>query len=424
MLSESRISDLHPSGGQTVNASLFYVSSALILSVVYVFDEVLNASLGSNLGGTLVLLVWAAILSARDMRSLRFRPTFLALYSVVVIASLISFATPSGCGIEVKGGLSLFLLGLLAICFSRFDLARIVEDYRITRLILIQILVLLVIDALGLGIRSLFFGMSKGSGPYSETSHLAVYLLPIIAVRLLLAPKDKLAWSTLLSAMVLAPSSTLLVGILATLGIFLISGGKGNRRRLVTILSFTPLFMLAILSGAVDFTNTANRITHIFSELNAEVATHENLSAIVWLNGWSQAAETLSSSTFLGAGFNQMGCGPFSMVGIFSPLLVDNLGVVLNANDGSLLAAKLIAELGVVGLGIVLILSTKSVSAILASRKAMVTYDSADRLVATVRAVGGLTILMYLFVRGMGYFQIPILLGIAMLLVSRSGRHT
>lgn len=405
----------------TDRRSAFHLSSVAVLPFIYVFDEVLNGLLGTNFGSALLLLLWTGILALQSGEVIRLRSAYLIFFVVVVMASLVAYAVPSGCHVEAKGAASLMLLGVLTAFFSRMNLTRIVQDDRTASLILVLVLVSLAVDVVGLGIRSVLFGFSKGSGPYSEASHLAVYLLPVIAVRMVLTPRNNLTWAVLLAALVLAPSSTLLLGVIGALGIFLIRGSGGQKRWLWMLSVFALVALLGGVSGAVDLSQTANRITHLFGGFDAEVANHENLSAIVWLNGWSQAADTLSSSNWLGAGFNQMGCGPFSMAGFFSPLMFDTFGVVLNVNDGSLLAAKLIAELGVVGLGIVLIFSVKSVAAILASRNTGAARDAGDRLLATIRAVGGLTVLMYLFVRGMGYFQIPILLGLAMLLVSRQG---
>lgn len=416
------IGSIHPSPMVKFSrGTTYHRSSIALLSVIYVFDEVLNGLLGTNFGGALLLLLWIGILTLQSSEILRLRSVHLKFYFVVVLASLIAYAAPSGCYVEAKGAMSLLFLGIVIALFQRMNLARIAQEDRIAQLILLLVLVLLILDTVGLGIRSMLFGVSKGSGAASEASHLALYLLPVIAVRILFAPKDKLAWIVLFATLALAPSLTLLIGILGALGIYLMMGSIRRAQRLWVLFGFTLIALGVAFWGAVDLSHQSDRISHLLIGFGAENVSHENLSSVVWLNGWSQAAETLFSSEWLGVGFNQMGCGPYYSAGFFSPMMLDTYGMVLNAEDGSLLAAKLIAELGVVGLGIVLIFSAKSVAAILSSRKTGAAGDPGVRLLAIIRAVGGLTVLMYFFVRGMGYFQIPLLLGIAMLLVSKTG---
>jgi hypothetical protein len=81
---------------------------------------------------------------------------------------------------------------------------------------------------------------------------------------------------------------------------------------------------------------------------------NSNLSALVYMYGWEIAYSNLIASNGLGLGFNLMGCEP-SPVTISSTYLwemgrvTEDLKIV-NYNDGSFLASKIISEFGIFGI--------------------------------------------------------------------------
>lgn len=400
----------------TVNlfAAMFYVCA-------YVFDEVLNGFLGTNFAGSLILLLYGFLLNLMNgnVNGLMLSKWSIVFFLSVVVVSLVAFMSPSGCSIEAKGVVSLLLAGLLVIYFHQINFSRIVTDQFFSKAALYFILFLLFLDVLGIGVRGLLFGSSKYSGPYSEPSHLAIYLLPIVAFRLLVSPRDKLAWLVLIIGFVLASSSTLLVGTIGVIALNFIRHASYKNKR--SVLFFLLLFLIAAVSvalGVVDMTHTLDRIEHIFVGYEADSADHTNLSSIVWLNGWSQAYQTFIETSWLGTGFNQMGCGKFYEFGILSPLMIETSGIVLNANDGSLFAAKLIAELGVFGLFVVLGLTLFSFLSIFRLRRSVRLINAHGSFCGVVKSVGALCVLSYLFIRGMGYFQLPFLVALSMLFSS------
>ena len=380
--------------------------------------------MGSNIAGALILIFSISCFSNLDFDTIQIKLIHFLIFISVAIISSIAFLSPLGCGLEAKGALSLIFLAALLSFHKKIDLVRIVISRSTTNFALTFLLVLLFLDLLGLGVRQLIFGFSKGSGPYTETSHLAIYLLPILAVQLLMIPKNRLAWLVLLFCSFFAFSSTLSVGLLGIFWMYSFSRPGSFIKRWSLLMVVVLVIFTILFSGIIDVESTTNRVLHILGGYDAEVANHTNMSSIVWLNGWSQAGQTLLATGWLGTGFNQMGCGRFYASGMLSPLMMDTMAMVLNFDDGSLLAAKLIAELGILGIITVFVLSSLSVRAIVnfGSVRFAITYEK--RLFATIRAAGGWCILMYLYVRGMGYFQMSFLLSISMLLLSPSRQLT
>lgn len=391
----------------------------LVFVFAYVFDEVMNGIIGNNFAGLGVLLLYGLLYCLQGgSRNLVITKSWIAYFSLMSAFSFVAFMSPLGCSVELKGLVSLIMAGMFAFFFRQIFLARMVLNTFISNSTLYLILTLLVFDVLGIGIREMLYGSSRGSGPYSEPSHLAVYLIPIVGFRLLVSPRDKLAILTLGVSFLAAPSSTLLVGALGMLCLRMLCGHGGGRKWLQFIF-ISIVFLLLVYAGMIDMTTTWNRIENIAFGYQAEKANHTNLSSLVWLNGWSQAYQTINETNWLGTGFNQMGCGKFYEIGIFSSLIMGTSGVVLNANDGSFLASKIVAELGVFGIITVLGLVVFSIRAISEFGRSKYKNNSADSTIILLRSVGGLCVLIFLFVRGTGgYFQLPFLVALSMLSVS------
>ena len=334
------------------------------------------------------------------------------------VFSVAAYLSPLGCSIEQKGLFSLALAGMLVVYFRQISMFRIVQKTFVSSGILYLVAFFLILDFFNFGIRDILFGASKGSGTYSETSHLAMYLLPIVGFRLLLSPRDKLTLLVLVVSFILAPSSVLLVGTLGIICLYMLDIKRRKLEGFLFLLLLFFVFFSFLYFGVIEMTNTLNRIKNVVEWPQANVIDHTNLSSIVWLNGWSQAFQTFNETNWLGTGFNQMGCGKFYEIGSFSPLILNEIGVVLNAEDGSLLAAKMIAELGVFGGIVVVGLAIFSVRAICQLRSYKNDNISVESFVMKIRAVGGLCVLIYLFVRGVGYFQLPFLVALSMLSAS------
>jgi hypothetical protein len=122
----------------------------------------------------------------------------------------------------------------------------------------------------------------------------------------------------------------------------------------------------------------------------------------------------------LGVGVNQMGCGEFVKLGRYSSDMFDIRGGVLNLQDGSFMAAKLISELGVVGLLLVIFLAGLSIKSIVNINTNYA--GGGNNSIALARAVGGICLLSLLFVRCAGYFQLQVILTISLLVMKLPNR--
>ena len=120
---------------------------------------------------------------------------------------------------------------------------------------------------------------------------------------------------------------------------------------LIFILAILQLdFLYARVEGVLLFIDNLDKIKIItFKELETY------LSGLVWINGWVMAYDNLVYSNFLGLGFNNMGINPNA--GLSFPSHLGYSYDILNAEDGSFLASKLVSEFGLIGVLILLVLS-------------------------------------------------------------------
>jgi hypothetical protein len=131
-----------------------------------------------------------------------------------------------------------------------------------------------------------------------------------------------------------------------------------------------------------------------------------NISALVYLQGWTQAFIALSYNSGLGVGFELLG----SEMSGFYALKLSSLGFVLNRADGSFLASKLIGEFGMFGIAFVIF------STIICSKRLFryfqLTHDNTlpFHIRESFAICSSVAFLFQLFLRGTGYFTLPIFL--------------
>lgn len=393
----------------------------IFLVAVYFSEEILNGFIGNNLAGSIILVLSLGYLLQGSSTRIVLPKIWLWCFFSLTMFSFIASISPKGCYLEQRGLLSLILIWLLLISFRITFPARLVLDSIASKFFLQLIILALVLDYFGVGIMLKLFGASRSSGPYFEPSHLAFYLLPFISFRLLSQPRDYLSWTVLFVSFIIAPSSTLLVGVLGIFGLIMARNElPGGGRIKLAFLVVVSLFVVLISLDVINITKSFDRFTGLMSGYSTDDRQSDNLSSLVWLNGWSQAMQTLYETNGLGTGFNQMGCGRFENVGSLSPLIFAAAGVVLNSNDGSFLASKMIAELGFVGIIAVMGLTVLSFKAIYRLKDVNCLQGSMERTIQSAQAAGALCVLSYLFVRGSGYFQLPILVALSLLTIPRN----
>jgi hypothetical protein len=245
-----------------------------------------------------------------------------------------------------------------------------------------------------------FFGLNLTDGwspvgLFSEPSHLAVFLAPL----LIYSSIKKMKWN------------------IAFLFFFFLWGIIKLNMTIELIVLFSSLFyitkfkkviwalliFLFIGSISISFID----ISYFTSRFNLSSDT-TNASALVFLKGWENAIESLDKTDFIGIGYQQLGYSKLISPGgnAYHQLIAMDYGE-LNKYDGGSTSPKLIAEFGLLGILVIflyLFVFFKMIKTLKFQEK------KAGVLFLQCCYFG---LLFELFIRGVGYFSIGTFLFIA-----------
>lgn len=224
--------------------------------------------------------------------------------------------------------------------------------------------------------------------PFSEPSHFAIAFTPIACSYAMLSSNGVRLLVCLLSfALAISlPNLTLLVGT------FLVSMVALRNRAVIVF-----MVMMCIATIVIIFSNF-DGVDYFVNRL--ATSEEDNLSRLVYIQGWESVTSALKFSNGFGVGFQNLGIEPPSQ----TSLLVESItGVQLNRADGSFLAAKLIGEFGVIGVAIVFYATTLSVQAGIFLRKHI--YKRVAQSSDIITLCFAYTLLLELFIRSTGYFS-------------------
>lgn len=186
----------------------------------------------------------------------------------------------------------------------------------------------------------------KLSGLFSEPSAVAFSLFPSIAV-LLVAESKKLRRTGMLALfflLILSRSSTLIALAVCWFLYYQVLHGSIGRSVRYVIGGTIVLVLLAMTNYDFLMAPTVDRFAGV-------LAGHDetnNISSLVYLQGWQDAWSNLQRTNGLGLGFNMMGCNPLP-VSVARDILDKSFRIELNSEDGSVIFGKLVSEAGVIG---------------------------------------------------------------------------
>lgn len=251
------------------------------------------------------------------------------------------------------------------------------------------------------------------SGLFGEPSVAAGSMFPCIAVMLVAESKTVRRWGMvfLLGLLLFSRSSSLIAFIMAWVLYRLLIHGK---------LKQTALFALGIgiliaIGSALNYGRfiepTVNKAIGITQSSEAD-----NLSSLVYVQGWEDASENFVRTHGLGLGFNMMGCHPLPDVPArrVIALLGADSDFALNDDDGSTLAAKIVSEAGAFGIIFYLVVIWWWVRLETKIRR---NSNDAGRFAAGMQAALIFCFVASSFIRSIGYFSSSFML----LVIAMSG---
>lgn len=222
--------------------------------------------------------------------------------------------------------------------------------------------------------------------PFNEPSHYALFFIPVYFFKLYTSQTNTRKYLLFFTGLGIG---ILLTNLTMILGVFL--GAVVTFRNRIFLFLFIIVSLFPILGIYVDLGYFSERI--LFSK------DSNNLSVLVFIQGWQLAYESFFMTKGLGVGFQQLGV-VYVKTEVGS--VIEKITSVSNVNvsDAGLTAPKIISELGIIGFFLI-------VYYIFYSIKLCVNIVKVDDVKLIFAYVVFISFSIDLFVRGIGYFNAP-----------------
>lgn len=242
---------------------------------------------------------------------------------------------------------------------------------------------------------------NRPSGLYLEPSHLILYASPLIFTAI--SNQQTRAFGILLTVFIFVLAFTLTNFALAGLIIlYYLIHYQLTKRKFANAKNLSLVFLSMTIFAV---TLNGSHITDRMETKSVVDSGTKNFSTLVYLNGWLLAKATIENTSGIGLGLGAMGCSE----------VINNDKQTLSAEvkryqgkidskiicirDGSFLAAKIISELGLLGICLISFILYKIILNLLK----MLNFEF--DLILT----GSMCLIMtFLFIRGLPYFAAPI----------------
>lgn len=245
---------------------------------------------------------------------------------------------------------------------------------------------------------------TKSLFPFSEPSHLALFLAPILVFNCVTA--------TTSMRLVFLATTLLATSILQNVTLAAVC-------LLTALLSLSPRYLLLLIAAALPVL-FAMDLEYYLVRLDFS-GDSDNLSNLVFFQGWQLIAESWEKSHGLGLGFQQLGV--FGTDSEAADLIHLIMGEYLNLLDGGFNLSKFISEFGVFGMVLIAIFLRQVLGAAkLLRAAASAKYTNPRAEIFAASCIYAYTI--EIFLRGIGYFSVSGLLLTASLFIwMRRSRH-
>lgn len=386
-----------------------------IAALLLLLDQSLSAGIVHTSSGLAALMLAAATLGAMPRAWLsRTVLANVAILAASLIAVGIAGAAVAGCHRQfyfmAMSSMFAAILAMAAYAYSRTSAHGSAFGPLIgpiaSRWAVVLLTMALIVAALGFDLYSTVQGApsNRSAGFFAEPSHLALYGLVAWGFAWLHRPNRTLVVVSLAVTFYLAFSLTLVLSLVAWFGFavlfrlvrpVMLSAAAALLAAAAVLVTHAPsLVAEGPLGGVARYVDS-----RVSSILAPDQSGAPNLSSVVMLRGIDLTRASLLHSSGLGLGLGNMGCSDAVNASSEWNAVLAAYGLPdLNLRDGSILAAKLVAELGLIGA--VLMVGFVLVCGILAFRLRA-------RRLRHEAAIACALLSTLLFVRALPYFAMP-----------------
>lgn len=206
---------------------------------------------------------------------------------------------------------------------------------------------------------------------------------------------------------ILLPSLTMMTVFILGLTIYFIKKSRGIRY----IYFFSVLFLSTTIFGVLS--------TIDYFAQRIDVTAFDNLTLLVWLQGWFIVIASLQFSNWFGMGFQMLGFNKESLPEI-SYYIYDFFSTgFYNIEDGGFLAAKIISELGLFGILLIFLYLKFFLTAykLLTSINHMDELSKKNKILLKICSGFIFAFVIEMFLRGLGYFSVGVLITIMAIII-------
>lgn len=362
----------------------------IFLMPTFVFYTLGTSSQAPGLIAVFVItIVWAAVQLSRSLFSYSHDVLYLLLGTICFIGihGMIVAAFRDVDGLRLAQSVTILAVGIISSQFiSRFLFN--VDDATLRKSILIVSVVILLIAFFGiLGVRPYMPSLvtTNPVWPYNEPSHLALGMSPI-ALALAVQQGNVARLFTIL--------------IVAAIGYFLQSMSTVVIAVVLSMI-LLPLYLIPIVLAAFAFTLPYIELDYFLDRIDLSIHS-ENISVLVYIQGWELMADALQRTFGWGVGFQQLGLGIYSSP--TSDVIYHLLRSNANILDGGFTMAKIVCEFGIFGFLIAVSLIAIIVQQLVRLRATAAALDNSDYGLTLARCMVAGFFVEFL-VRGIGYFS-------------------
>lgn len=364
-----------------------FLTSLLFIIIIpgayYIYIERISYSTGALISVFLIYFIYLL-----KYKSIRLEKSYLLYFTILILIfvnSLYSMVSFDWFEYDrfILSYLMIWICTIGAIFFVIFSMN--INDKKLYNHIS-AVFYIVLIDGIIFSIKENFFLSGK---PFllffPEMSHFSLIFLPLLLFKVLTSKKHYYVYlitSISLTLALTVQSLTLLVGTILVMLMYSI--------KKTFIFFLIPAGLILSFIGTESFSYFVDRI--FFIDTN-------NVSLLVFLSGWERAYLNLFEYDFLGIGFNQLGFE--GQIGFFQNKLASLNLLSLNLKDGGSLAAKMISELGILGIVLISMYTFFLIKIIYQIKKYNLIYSYLDTFYASVFIMSFITI----FLRGSGYFS-------------------
>lgn len=358
--------------------SIIFISILLLSSIFQFYFQVSSFTFGMFISILIIYLTNYSYMMNIKVEMFSFL-TMITLFFLVFILLLYGFFTYDNFEImkSIFSFLFLIYFTLGAFIYSNRILSL---DNLILNKILYLSFIILTFDGIYSSINYLLGNLNnKEMILFSEPSFYALIILPLTLYHVLILSNVKkiLILFIFFSIAISISNLTLFVGLLIILYISL------------------PKSIFFVISSIVVFVAFYSMQDYILERINIFDLNNQNLSALVYMSGWSRAFYNLENTYGLGIGFQQLGY--IGYVDYYREILILLGFDKINLHDGGTIGSKMISELGLLGVFLLLLYLLGFIKFINIVRR--ITNNKQLFAVACY-----LMFSVELFIRGVGYF--------------------